>query len=152
MQTLGHQVMSDSLSETMVPPPTERFLVWVDGVGGFLLCLGERVSIGGPCWGQPDADIALLASLSRRHATIVRSGDRYVIEPHAPTLLHGQPVVDRSPLPADCEVCLGTNVELRFHMPSVLSATACLDFVSHHRPTHAVDGVLLMHETCLMGP
>lgn len=144
--------MTDSFSETLVALPPERYLVWVDGAGAFLLCVGDCVSIGGPSWGRPGADLSLLASLSRCHASIVRSGDRYVIEPHAPTLLQGKPLVEREPLPVDCELCLGTNVLLRFQMPSVLSPTACLDFLSHHRPAQAVDRVILMHETCLMGP
>jgi len=42
-------------------------------------------------------------------------------------------------------------VELEFRQPSPVSATARLIIVSRHRLPLAVDGVLLMAETCIVG-
>ena len=47
---------------------------------------------------------------------------------------------------------LGSGVRLRFRVPSVLSATAVIDFLSDHRPNRSIDGVILMDQTCLLGP
>ena len=46
---------------------------------------------------------------------------------------------------------LGSTVELEFRQPSPVSATARLAIVSRHRLPLAVDGVLLMAETCIVG-
>jgi len=46
---------------------------------------------------------------------------------------------------------LGSTVELEFRQPSPVSATARLAVVSRHRLPLAVDGVLLMAETCIVG-
>ena len=61
------------------PTAQSRLMLWIDGVGAYLLCLGRRVSIGGPAVDDHPAEIPLLANLSRRHATFVRSGDVYVL-------------------------------------------------------------------------
>jgi hypothetical protein len=47
---------------------------------------------------------------------------------------------------------LAAGVRLRFRLPSVLSATAVIDFLSDHRPDRSIDGVILMEQTCLLGP
>jgi len=41
---------------------------------------------------------------------------------------------------------------LRFRLPTIISGTARVDFVSHHRPSRAVDAVVLMDDTCILGP
>jgi hypothetical protein len=130
----------------------ERFLLWIDRVGAFVLCMGDRVSVGGPASEGAMADISLLANLSRRHATFVRSGERYVLHAHASALAAGRPVNERADLCDGTEIVLGTSVRLRFRLPTVMSGTARIEFVSDHRPTHAADGVILMDETCLLGP
>lgn len=131
---------------------TKRFMLWVDGVGAFLVCLAEEVTIGGPNGGGNGADVSLLANLSRKHATVVRTGEGYVFQPHAESRLAGRPLHDRAPLNNDYMIELAGCVRLQFRQPTVLSATAVLEFVSEHRPTHSVDAVLLMDETCLLGP
>ena len=58
----------------------QRALLWVDAVGGFLVCLDDQVVLGQP---SPGGAIALpiLADLSRRHAVIRREAGAYVLEP-----------------------------------------------------------------------
>ncbi len=46
---------------------------------------------------------------------------------------------------------LGSTVEFEFRRPSPFSATARLRIVSRHRLPLAVDGVILMAETCIIG-
>jgi len=129
-----------------------RFMIWIDGVGAYLLCLGERVSIGGPDVDGNPADIPMLANLSRRHATFVRNGEGYMLEAHSPTRVAGRPIADRTYLNDGYELEFGNNVRLRFRLPTVLSASVRLEFLSDHRPAHRVDGIILMDEACLIGP
>jgi hypothetical protein len=133
----------------------QQYLLWIDGVGTYLMCPSDRVTIGGPQGGSSDsgpADVSLLAHLSGRHASVIRSGDGYLLEAHAPTRLCGRDVLDRCCLCDGDEVQLGESVKLRFRLPNALSASARLEFVSSHRPTRSTDGVVLMDETCLLGP
>lgn len=133
-------------------PGCEKFVVWIDRVGAFLLCLANEVTVGGPAGEGARADVSLLANLSRRHATFVRSGERYLLLAHAPVQVAGRTVHDRVDLSDGYDLALGANVRLKFRLPSVMSGTARLEFVSDHRPARAADGVILMDETCLIGP
>jgi hypothetical protein len=130
----------------------EKFVVWIDRVGAFLLCLKSEVTIGGPASDGVSADVSLLANLSRRHATFVRSGERYVLLAHAPSQAAGRTVHDRVDLADGYLLALGANVRLKFRLPSVMSGTARIEFLSDHRPSHAADAIILMDETCLIGP
>ena len=134
-------------------------VIWIDGVGCFWLSQKDCITIGGPDApaGKPDdpremADFAILSDLKRQHATIVRTGEGFLLEAHGPTRVAGREVLDRVALSDGAMIELGRSVRLRFRQPSALSLSARLDFVSDHRPTHAVDGVVLLADTCLLGP
>ena len=47
---------------------------------------------------------------------------------------------------------LGEVMRLRFRQPHALSATALLTCESGHRTTPAADGIILMAESCVLGP
>jgi hypothetical protein len=130
--------------------PRGRFLLWVDAVGGYLVCLDDRVVLGraGP---DSPADVPLMGDLSRSHATLVRSGESYMLQAHHPSFVNGKPVADQTMLRDGDVIRLGSTVELEFRQPSPVSATARLAIVSRHRLPLAVDGVLLMAETCIIG-
>lgn len=129
--------------------PRGRFLLWVDSVGGYLVCLDDRVVLGRA---GPDslADVPLMGDLARDHALIVRDGDGYVLRARHPTFVNGREVETISLRDGDV-IRLGTSVELEFRQPSPVSSTARLSVVSRHRLPLAVDGVLLMAETCIVG-
>lgn len=130
-----------------------RYIIWIDGVGAWLLCLGDQVTIGGPSHDQTTgADISLYANLSRRHATIVRGNAGYLLEAHAAVKVSDRLVEAAAPLSSNYTIELGGSVRLRFRVPSVLSSTAVIDFESDHRPSQSVDGVVLFDENCLLGP
>jgi hypothetical protein len=133
------------------PPAGRRFLLWIDGVGGYLVCMGDEVVLG---QSSPECslDIPIQADLSRRHARIARRGDGYVIEPLHMTRVHGQIIRGKTLLSDGDEIELAQGVRLRFRQPHALSASARLDFLSHHRTQPKADGVLLMAESCVLGP
>ncbi len=129
-----------------------RFLMWIDAVGGYLVCLGDEVVIGqaGPA-GR--ADIPVQADISRQHVKIVRQGEGYLIEPLAgPVNLSGKPISSAALLTDGAEIELGTAVRLRFRKPHALSASARLEIVSRHRTQPFADAILLMAESCVLGP
>ncbi|MEO1997917.1 MAG: hypothetical protein ABGZ17_21865 [Planctomycetaceae bacterium] len=138
--------------ETRCHVPKQRYVIWIDGIGAYLICLGDSVGIGGPVLGEDGADISLLANLSRLHATILRSGEHYLLQPYGTTTVMGKSCYEPAILNAESEIGLGDSVRLRFDIPMALSTTARLEFQSHHRPALAVDGVLLFKDNCVMGP
>jgi hypothetical protein len=134
------------------PAPRDSYFLWVDGVGAYQVFTAPEITIGGPTRDKEAADLVLLANLSRRHATFIRSGEGYVLEAHAACKVGDRPIEGRARLNNNYRLELGSGVRLRFRIPSVLSATAVVDFLSDHRPNRSIDGVVLMDETCLLGP
>lgn len=138
--------------------PTEntRFLLWVDAVGGFLVVLGDRVTIGQPS-GDCGIDVPILADISRRHCVVCRDGSGYVLDPLRAAgdrgiKIDGHEVSGPTPLTDGALIDLGHNVRLTFRKPHALSATARLDVASHHKTHPTVDAVLLMADNCVLGP
>ncbi len=128
-----------------------RFLLWIDGVGGFLVCLDDSVTLG---QASPEATVAIpiQADLSRQHARICRQGDGYIVEPLALTRVNGQLVRGRTLLSDGDELEFAGAVRLRFRQPHALSASARLELLSHHPTLPKADGILLMAESCVLGP
>jgi tetratricopeptide (TPR) repeat protein len=128
----------------------DKFHLWIDGVGGYLVCLGNRVTMG---QATPEAtvDVALFADVSRLHATLTRDGEGYLLQALRPVLVNGRPA-DRALLKDGARFTLGGYCQLKFRQPVPVSASARLDLVSGHRLRLAVDGVLLMADTLVLGP
>lgn len=131
-------------------PLPKRFLLWVDGVGGYLVCLSPRVTFG-QAVGDAPVDVPLFAELSRMHAELYRDGEGYVLESGRELLVNGGSC-GRAVLKPGDRVTLGTTCQFVFHLPVAVSPSARLELVSGHRLPLAVDGVLLMAETLVLGP
>lgn len=129
----------------------QRALLWVDAVGGFLACLDDNVILGQPSAGDAIA-IPILADLSRRHAAIRRDSGAYVLEPLQRTLLDGREITGPTVLVDNQLIQLGENVRIRFAKPHALSATARLVIESHHKTQPSADAILLMADSCVLGP
>jgi hypothetical protein len=97
-------------------------------------------------------DVPILGDLSGRHARIRRDGEGYLIEALREVYVDGRRVEHTALLGHACKVQLGDAVRLGFRRPHALSATARLDFLSRHRTEPTVDAVLLMADTCVLGP
>ncbi len=125
-----------------------RFLLWVDTIGGFLVCLDNEVQIGraGP---DGTAQVPVLGDLARNHATIIRGGEGYILRAKEPTFVNGNAIETAALRDRDI-IRLGSSVEFEFRQPSPISGTARLAVVSRHRLPLAVDGVILMAETCIL--
>ena len=129
----------------------DSFMLWVDAVGGFWVCLADEVTLGQPVrngW----VDIPILADISSRHARIRRDGEGYLIEAIREVRLEGRRIDKLASLGHGNRIVLGDRVRLVFRRPHALSATARLDFESHHRTHPSADAVLLMADSCILGP
>jgi hypothetical protein len=132
------------------PIPSRRFLLWIDGAGGYLVCLSPRVTIG---QAAPDAfvDVPVLADVARTHASVTRDAEGYLLEAVRSVQVNGQPT-DRALLQPGDRITLGTGCQFQFRQPVPVSATARLDLVSSHRLPLTLDGVILMADTLVLGP
>ncbi len=131
---------------------TDRYTLWIDGVGAWQLCVGAEFLIGGPTQEGSSADVCLMANLSRRHASLLRIGEDWFIHPHNSTVVSGRAVTGPTLLRSGDAICLAERVRLGFRIPSVLAGSALIDFESHHRPAHTVNGIILMTDCILLGP
>jgi len=130
---------------------SERFMLWVDAVGGFWVCTGDALVLGQPVHSGP-VDIPILGDISGRHARIRRDEEGYLIEAIREVRLDGRKVDKMDVLADGSEITLGEAVRLVFRRPHALSATARLDFLSHHRTQPSADAVLLMADALILGP
>lgn len=131
-------------------PLPPRFYLWIDGVGGYLVCLGNRLTFG---QALPDArvDVPLVADVSRLHATLTRDGEGYVLEAVRPVQINGAAVTRTLLRPGD-RVTVGGSCQFLFRLPVPGNTTARVELVSGHRLPTSVDAVLLMAETLVFGP
>jgi tetratricopeptide (TPR) repeat protein len=126
-----------------------RFLLWIDGVGGYLVCLNSRITFG-HAGGESHVDVPLVADVSRLHASLSRDAEGYVLEAVKPIQVNGQTLTRATLRPGD-RVTVGASCQFQFHQPVPVSTTARLDLVSGHRLSLTVDGILLMADTLVLG-
>lgn len=128
----------------------QAYLLWIDGVGSYLLCLKQQLSIG-QATPENRVDVPLFADVSRLHARLKRDAEGYLLEAARRVRVNGQ-VVERSFLRSGDRITLGSSCQLRFHQAVTVSTSARLDIVSGHRLPVTVDAVLLMADTLILGP
>jgi hypothetical protein len=127
-----------------------QFHLWIDGVGGFLVCLGNRVTIG-QATPESTAALAMLADISRLHAVLTRDSEGYMLEALRPAQVNGCRA-EKTLLRDGDRITLGGCCQMQFRQAVPVSTSARLDIVSGHRLRLAVDGVLLMADTLVLGP
>jgi hypothetical protein len=142
----GHT--APGLADTTAGEAPTRFLLWIDGVGGYMVCLGARLTFG-QAFLDPHADVPLVADVSRMHATLTRDSEGYVLEAVRPVQVNGKATTRAILRPGD-RVTLGSSCQFQFHQPVPVSASARLDLVSGHRLPVAVDAILLMADTLVL--
>ena len=157
---VGHdRVATESTNSSITPHETmpgftspHRFMIWVDSVGGYLVCTDAEVVLGQPVPGGPSIAVPIRADLSARHALLRRDGTTYTLEPLGEVAVDGRKLTGPMLLGNEHEIQLGQSVRLQFSKPHALSATARLTPLSHHRTEPRADSVLLMADSCVLGP
>jgi hypothetical protein len=129
----------------------DRLLLWVDGVGGYLVCLGKKIALGRAQPGNR-VDIPLLAEVSRLHAELHRDEEGYVIEARKPVRVNNKPAGESASLRDGDRITVGSALQFVFRLPVPVSGSARLEIASGHRLGMAVDAVLLMADTLVLGP
>jgi hypothetical protein len=129
----------------------ERFFLWIHGKGGYLICLKEAVVLGHAGGGRK-VDVPLLAPVGAEHVRFWRESEGYWIEPIEPVWVDGHLATGPTWLRDGTHIQLAETVRLRFLLPHPCSMTGCLEFLSPHRTEPRSDAILLMGETCLVGP
>lgn len=128
-----------------------RFILWVDAVGGFLVCTREEVTLG---QAVPDChvDIPILGDLARNHLKLIRSSEGYVLEPFGYVSVNQQAIEQKTLIKNGDLIELTGGIKIKFVKPHPLSGSARLVFESAHRTQPWSDAVLLMAESCVLGP
>ena len=132
------------------PDLSTSVILWIDGVGGYLIALKPRLSLG-QGGSEKGPDLPILADVSRHHATLQRDTEGYFLEAVRKVALNGQPV-EKAFVRSGDRLTLGTTCQLVFSQPVPISATARLDLVSGQRWLYPVSAALLMAETLVIGP
>src|SRR5438132_13962994 len=113
------------------PELPSQLLLWIDGVGGYLVCLKPRLSLG-QAGAETAPDLAILAAVARHHATLQRDAEGYFLEAVRKTALNGQPA-DKAFLRSGDRLTLGNACQLLFTQSGPISASSRLDTVSGPR-------------------
>lgn len=131
-------------------PTDSRLLLWVDGVGTYLLFRGDRITLG-RAGSSSQADIALSADVAGFHAEILRSEDDYFVVAAQGKVEVGGQGVTRKLLTNGDSIVLGGAAKLLFELPTPLSPSALLT-LKNQRIERDVRKVILVKSNLLIGP
>lgn len=132
-----------------MPVLPRRFFLWIDGVGAYLVCLSNRISLG-QATGDGPVDVPLFADVSRIHASLSRDSECYILEASKAVTLNSQNA-DRAVLQNGDIIGLGNSCQMRFELPIPGGLSARLQLSGGRRLPMAVDGVLLMSDMLVIG-
>ncbi|WP_020471704.1 FHA domain-containing protein [Zavarzinella formosa] len=133
-----------------LPGLPKRFFLWIDGVGAYLVCMGNRVSIG-QATGDAPVDVPIFADVSRIHAMLTRDAECYMIEASKAVTLNGLSA-EKAILQEGDKISLGGSCHLCFDQPVPGGLSGRLMLTGARRLPMAVDGVLLMADMLVLGP
>lgn len=136
--------------EAAAPFAGHRMLLWVDGIGTYLVLAAPRIAIG-RSGSSARPDIALAADLEGHHAEILRVEDDYFIVAAQGQVRAGGKEVQRKLLADGERLELGKACEIAFRMPTALSATAVLTLHRGQRIERDVREVILLDRDLLIG-
>lgn len=129
----------------------EKFLVWIDGVGGYLVCSAAEHQLG-QAIADTDVSIPLRGDIDRKHATIQSVDGNHVLKPLGQVHLDQRRIEQPVVLKSGQIFRMGELVAMKYRKPHPFSGTAVLEFESRHRTFPWSDAVLLAGDTIVMGP
>jgi len=129
----------------------DRWMLWVDGAGGFMIIASPSVTIGGPA-SESEAMVSVQADLHRREASLQRQHGEYSIGAIDGTVeVGGQAVTGSVQLRSGESFVLAGTTTFAFQRPHPLSASARLTVGSRTRLRPHADGILLLDDTLVIG-
>jgi hypothetical protein len=126
-----------------------RFTLWVDGVGSFLVVLGDRITLG-RSGSSARPDVELTADLEGIHAEVLRVDHDYFLVPRGEVRVDGR-AVERQLLAHGDAFQMGRRCRLKFLLPTSLSTTAVLDLGSGPRLEGGIRHVVLLDGHMVFG-
>jgi pSer/pThr/pTyr-binding forkhead associated (FHA) protein len=139
-----------AVSSSAVGRLPARFVLRADGVGGFVIVTGERVTIG-PISGSSLPNVPLVTDPSAVVATIDRRDEDYFIRGAAGLMVNDQPTIEKLLANGD-RIALSTRCRLTFSLPHAATTTAVIDLVSARFPRGDVRRVILLDTELVIGP
>jgi hypothetical protein len=132
-------------------------ILWVDGVGGYLLvdrpqCWLGRALPPGESDSSGDVGVRIFGDISRRAAQLRRIEQDWLLIPNQPCWLADRPLERPQLIGSGDRLRIGQQVQLEVSQPHPLSSTLRLELLSRHSWQPAVDGVLLIGNSCVLGP
>lgn len=129
----------------------QTFMMWIDGVGGYLVCPAARNTIGQAIT-QSNIQIPILGDLQRRHCRIETVERSHYLQPFGNLTVDGKTTCQPQELRSEQIIELEGGVNLKYARPHPLSGSARLDFLSRHRTQPWSDCVLLASGPLVLGP
>lgn len=153
-ETLKDMPADDGNNVDVHAPETnseQTFMMWIDGVGGYLVCPAARNTIGQAIT-QSNIQIPILGDLQRRHCRIETVERSHLLQPLGNLTVDGKKTLRPQQLCSEQIIGLEGGVKLKYARPHPLSGSARLDFISRHRTQPWSDGVLLASGPLILGP
>lgn len=129
---------------------SNRLLLWVDGVGTYLILTSDRTTIG-RTGSSARPHLSLAANIQGHHAEILRVEDDYFAVAAQGELRVGGKETRRHLLASGDELDLGHHCRLTFQLPTALSNTAVLTLRKGLRVERDVRDVILLDRELLVG-
>lgn len=131
---------------------TNSFILWIDGVGGYLVCVDDVNTIG-QAIENAQVSIPIAGDLRRRHARIETSHGQHLLQDIGGGVkVDGEDLTGTVELKSDQTIELDGGLRLRYTQSHPLSKSARLDFLSRHRTHPWSDAVLLAGQSIVLGP
>lgn len=137
--------------ETSRSQNLSRFMIWVDGVGGYLVCATKENSIG-QATQENDVAIPISGDIHQLHAKIRSDDSGHLLHPEGPVYVDRKPVKYPLVLNDNHTFVMGDSVSLRYSQPHPWSTTAVINFESGNRTFPWSDAVIIAGNTIVLGP
>jgi tetratricopeptide (TPR) repeat protein len=128
---------------------SSKFVMHVDGIGGFLVLRENKVTIG-PVSSSVQPMVGLMADPNLPVAAIERIDDDYFIRSSSPIHVNNVAVTDKLLADGD-HIALSARCSMKFHIPNPASATAVLQLSGSRLGRADIRQVILMDRDILIG-
>jgi hypothetical protein len=133
-----------------IRPAFPRSILMLDGACAALILTQDVVRFGRQSH-SASVDVPLPADVQAHHADIYRQGEDYFLVAHGATSVN-QKRVTRELLRDGDRIKFADRAKFVFRRPSRRSGTAVLTIAGHARLANDVSEVVLLADTCLIGP
>jgi len=127
-----------------------RFVVRVNGVGGFLVFREDNVKVG-PISSSTQPDLGLMAEPSLPVATIARVDEDYFLRADEHLQVNKKSMNEKLLVDGD-RIALSAKLSIRFRIPNAASTTAVLDLTSARLPQADIRHAILLDREIIIGP